>query len=338
MTIPKTQYAKSGDVHIAYQVTGSGPFDLVFVPGFVSHLEANWETPARARFLDRLGAFSRLIIFDKRGTGLSDRVPIATLEERMDDVRAVMKAVGCERAALLGLAEGGPMSLLFAAAYPERTKALVIYGSYARLLQAPDFPFGRTEAEWEEILETIERDWGSPMGLDLWAPSVAQDESFRRAWATYLRLAASPGAALASMRMNREIDVRHVLPAVAVPTLILHRTGDRLTHVDQARYLAQRIPGARFVQLPGIDHIPWVGDMDAIVDEIEEFLTGTRRGPDPDRVLATVMLTDIVGATERAAQLGDRRWRALLERHHALIRTSSPDFEDGKSTPPATAS
>ena len=317
---PVTRYAKSGDVHIAYQVTGEGPLDLVFVPGFVSHLEADWESPVRARFLDRLGNFSRLIRFDKRGTGLSDRVPIPTLEQRMDDVRAVMDAVGSERAALFGISEGGPMSLLFAATYPARTTALVIYGSYARRLWAPDHPVGRTKAEWDEIVQRLEREWGGPVAVDIWAPTMIHDERFREGWASYLRLAASPGAAAAVMRMNGEIDVRHVLPVIRVPTLILHRTGDRLTFIEQARVMAERIGGAKLVELPGVDHIPTVGDTDAIVDEIEEFLTGVRHGPEPDRVLATVLFTDIVGSTEKAASLGDRRWRDLLEGHHELVR------------------
>jgi class 3 adenylate cyclase len=317
---PVTRYAKSGDVHIAYQVTGAGPRDLVFVPGFVSHLEADWEIPARARFLDRLGGFCRLIRFDKRGTGLSDRVPIPTLEQRMDDVRAVMDAVGSERAALFGISEGGPMSILFAATYPARTTALVIYGSYARRLWAPDHPYGLTQAEWDGIVRRLEREWGGPVAVDLWAPSMVHDERFREGWAAYLRLAASPGAAAAVMRMNGEIDVRHVLPVIQVPTLILHRTGDRVTFIDQARVMAEHIEGAKLVELPGIDHILTVGDADAIVDEVEEFLTGVRHGPEPDRVLATVLFTDIVGATERAADLGDRRWRDLLQGHHTLVR------------------
>jgi pimeloyl-ACP methyl ester carboxylesterase len=317
---PVTRYAKSGDVHIAYQVTGEGPLDLVWVPGFVSHLEHHWEEPAMARFTERLASFSRLIRFDKRGTGLSDRVAIPTLEQRMDDVRLVMDAVGSERAALFGISEGGPMSLLFAATYPDRTVALVIYGSYAKRSWSPDHPYGLRDSQWDALLDTMEREWGGPMGLDIWAPSAAKDERLKQWWATYLRLAASPGAAIQVMRMNREIDVRHVLPTIRVPTLILHRNGDRLTSIEQARVMAEHIVGARFVELPGDDHLFTVGDADAILDEIEEFLTGVRHGPEPDRVLATVLFTDIVGATERAASLGDRRWRDVLEQHHAVVR------------------
>jgi pimeloyl-ACP methyl ester carboxylesterase/class 3 adenylate cyclase len=323
---PVTRYAKSGDVHIAYQVTGDGPLDLVYVPGFVSHLEADWNSPRRARLIERLSSFSRLIRFDKRGTGLSDRVPIPTLEQRMDDVRAVMDATGSERAALFGVSEGGPMSLLFAATYPARTTALVIYGSYARRLWAPDHPYGRTQTEWDEIIRRLEREWGGPVALDMWAPSMVHDEGFKESWSAYLRLAASPGAAAAVMRMNGEIDVRHVLPVIRVPTLILHRTGDRVTLIEQARFMAEHIAGAKLVELPGVDHIPSVGDGDAIVDEIEEFLTGVRHGPEPDRVLATVLFTDIVGATQQAAALGDRRWRDVLEQHHAVVRRELSRF------------
>jgi pimeloyl-ACP methyl ester carboxylesterase len=323
----ETRYAKSGDVNIAYQVVGAGPLDLVLVPGFVSHLEYRWEDPGLARALTRLASFARLITFDKRGTGLSDRTAgLATLEERMDDVRAVMDAAGSERAALFGYSEGGPMSLLFAATYPERAAALVLYGTYARRSWAPDHPWGRTDEEWQWLLGTLEREWGGAVGIGTWAPSAADDERFCRWWSTYLRLGASPGAAMAVQRMNMEIDVRHVLASVRVPTLILHRTGDRITRVEEARALAARIAGARYVELPGEDHIPWVGDADALVDEIEEFLTGVRRGPEPDRVLATVLFTDIVGSTELAARLGDRRWRELLEAHHAAVRRELARF------------
>jgi class 3 adenylate cyclase len=318
---PKTQYARSGDLHIAYQVTGEGAIDLVFVPGFVSHLEYDWQSPQAGSFFRRLASFSRLIRFDKRGTGLSDRVAgTPTLEERMDDVRAVMDAVGSERAALFGISEGGPMSVLFAATYPERTSALVLYGTYARRSWAPDHPFGWTEEQWEVALARLEKDWGGPWGVDLWVPSLAHDRQFLEARANYLRVAASPGAAVAIWRMNKDIDVRRVLPAVRVPTLVLHRSGDRLTRVEQGRYLAEHVAGARFVELPGIDHVPWVGDAEAILAETEEFLTGDRHQPDADRVLATVLLVDIVGSTERAAALGDRRWGALLEQYYGVIR------------------
>ena len=323
---PKTQYAKSGDLHIAYQVMGTGPLDLVFVPGFVSHLEYQWEHPESARFFERLSSFSRLIRFDKRGTGLSDRVGgIPTLEQRMDDVRAVMDAVGSERAALFGISEGGPMSLLFAATYPERTSALVLYGSYARRAWAPDHPFGRTGEEMGRIIETMEREWGGPVGVEIWVPSMAGDERFRHWWANYLRLAGSPGTAVSVMRMNMEIDVRHVLPVIRVPTLVIHRTGDRLTRVEQGRYLAERIPGARLAELPGDDHVPFFNS-DQIIDEVEEFLTGTRHATEADRVLATVLFTDIVGSTERAAALGDRKWRELVEGYYLLARRELTRF------------
>ena len=320
---PEIRYAKSDDVHIAYQVTGEGPLDLVCVPGFVSHVEATWQSPASAKYFRRLASFSRLILFDKRGTGLSDRTSqIFTLEQRMDDVRAVMDAVGSERAALFGVSEGGPMSILFAATYPERTTALVLYGTYAKRAWAEDYPFGWRDKEWASFFANTESYWGTPRGLDLdiWAPSIAHDEHARREMATYLRSAASPGAVRAVMQMNREIDVRHVLPAVRVPTLIVHRTGDRNIGIQHARYIAEQVSAAKLVELPGNDHMPWIGDTDFLLGEVEEFLTGVRHGPELDRVLATVLFTDIVGATEQAAELGDRKWRDLLARHHSLVR------------------
>jgi class 3 adenylate cyclase len=324
---PRTQYARSGDVHVAYQVTGGGGVDLVFVPGFVSHLEYDWEDPRSAAFFRRLASFSRLIRFDKRGTGLSDRVGgTPTLEQRMDDVRAVMDAVGSERAALFGISEGGPMSILFAATYPDRTSALVLYGAYARRSWAPDHTFGWTEEEWAVALQRLESDWGGPWGVEMWVPSLAHDEQALQTRANYLRVAASPGAAAAIWRMNKDIDVRHVLPSVRVPTLVLHRTGDRLTRVEQGRYLAEHIGGARFVELPGIDHTPWVGDAEAILAETEEFLTGVRHQPEADRVLATVLFIDIVGSTERAVALGDHRWRELLEQYYAVARRALGRF------------
>ena len=318
---PETKYTKSGDVHIAYQVSGDGPLDLVWVPGFVSHLEAQWENPLSVRILERLGSFSRLIRFDKRGTGLSDRdSAIPTLEQRMDDVRAVMDAVGSKRAALFGISEGGPMSCLFAATYPERTTALILYGSFARSSWAPDHPFGRKEEERAALLVRMEREWGGPMSIERWAPGALQDEAFKKWFASYLRLAASPGAAVAVTKLNAEIDVRPVLPAIRVPTLVLHRTGDQVVLIDQGRYLAEHIPGSKLVELPGIDHAPMYGDIDAIVDEIQEFVTGARSLAQSDRVLATVLFTDVVGSTERAVALGDLGWRALLDGFYAVVR------------------
>jgi class 3 adenylate cyclase/pimeloyl-ACP methyl ester carboxylesterase len=317
---PETKYTKSGDVHIAYQVAGDGPIDLVVVPGFISHVEYIWEEPRAANFLRRLASFSRVIMFDKRGTGLSDRVgPLPTLEQRMDDVRAVMDAVGSRQAALFGVSEGGPMSLLFAATYPARTSALIIYGSYARRAWAPDHPIGRTEEEMANLLAAVESEWGGPVGIQTWAPTLAGNELFRQWWATFLRYAGSPGATTAVPRMAQEIDVRHVLPVITSPTLILHRTADRLARVEQARYMAERIAGAKLVESPGNDHLYFVGDADAIIDEIQEFLTGMRGIVQANRVLATVLFVDMVGSTERAAAVGDARWRDLLATYHAQV-------------------
>jgi class 3 adenylate cyclase len=328
---PETRYVKSGDLHIAYQVSGDGPIDLVYVPGFMSHVEHQWEEPRWAHILQRLGSFSRLICFDKRGTGLSDRVAtVPTLEERMDDVRAVMDAVDSRRAALFGTSEGGPMSVLFAATYPDRTAALILYGSFAKRAWAPDNPWGRREEDLKKLIDVIERDWGGPGDplIETYAPSGAHDEVFKRWFGNYRRLGASPGAAIAIYRMNMEIDVRHVLPAVRVPTLVLHATGDRAVSVGNGRYLAEQILGAKLVELPGEDHMPLWGNSDAIVDEIEEFLTGARptHEADRDRVLATILFTDIVRSTERAAAVGDRRWRDILEQYYAMVRRELSRF------------
>lgn len=317
------KYAKSGEVHIAYQVVGEGPLDLVVVPGWVSHVEYLWDDPNYASYLRRLAAFSRLIVFDKRGTGLSDRVSpteLPTLEQRMEDVRAVMDAANSKKAALLGVSEGGPMCALFAATYPERTSALIMYGTYARWVRDPDYPWAPTREDHERAFGAYEQGWGTAIGLRFFAPSVAKDEAFRQWWAHFLRVAASPGAAIALYRMNIEIDVRHVLPTIRVPTLILHRSGDKLIDVGCGRYVAKSVAGAKYVELPGEDHLWWIGDSDAIVDEIEEFLTGVRHAPQSDRVLATALFIDIVGSTERAAALGDSEWRELLGAYHALTR------------------
>jgi class 3 adenylate cyclase len=318
---PETRYAKSGDLNIAYQVVGEGPFDLVYVPGWVSNIEAMWEEPSHARLLRRLASFSRLILFDKRGTGLSDPVPLdrlPTLEERMDDVRAVMDAAGSERAALFGSSEGGLMSVLFAATFAERTEALVALAIYAKRLWSPDYPWAPTPEARAAEIEEIERTWGGEMDISNLAPSA--DEAFKRRAVAYLRRSASPGAAVALLRMNSQIDVREVLPTIRVPTLILHRVDDRDVNVEEGRWIAGQIPDARYVELSGDEHLIWAGDVDAVVDEVEEFLTGRRPVHEPDRILATVLFTDIVGSTERAAQVGDRRWRELVDRHHAAVR------------------
>lgn len=318
---PETMYARSGDVNIAYQVVGDGPLDLVFVMGWVSHLEYFWREPSFARFLLRLASFARLILFDKRGTGLSDRVPInelPTLEQRMDDVRAVMDAVGSERAALCGVSEGGPMCSLFAATYPEKTLGLVMIGTYAKRIRDDEYPWAPTTEERQHFFEELSQHWGGPVGLEERAPSVASDPQFRDWWATYLRMGASPGAALALTKMNAEIDVRQVLRSIRVPTLVIHRSEDLCLKVAEGRYVAEQIPGARYVELPGQDHLPFVGDQDAILDEVEDFLTGVvRHTLELDRVLATVLFTHIVDSNEHAARLGTTRWNELIARLRA---------------------
>jgi pimeloyl-ACP methyl ester carboxylesterase/class 3 adenylate cyclase/DNA-binding CsgD family transcriptional regulator len=315
----ETRYARAGDVHIAYQVVGQGPIDLVLLMGWVSHLEYGWEGPSLARFLNRLASFSRLILFDKRGTGLSDRVAnLPTLEERMDDVRAVLDAIGSERAALFGTSEGGPMCALFAATYPERTTALVMYGSYAARKPTPDYPWAPTPEARKRWLTFIEQSWGTEVDLSEMAPSMMADEQFRQWWITYLRRSASPGAVVQLGRMNSEIDIRDVLPAIRVPTLILHRKGDKDSPIDGSRWMAQRIPGATFVELPGIDHLPFV-EHDALVNEVQAFLTGVQPLASPDQVLATVLAVAPVAPTTLAADIGERRWRDMFSKEEALL-------------------
>ncbi len=326
---PRTEYARSGDLHIAYQVVGQGPFDLVYVPGWVSHVELAWDEPTLARFLNRLASFSRLIVFDKRGTGLSDRVPHArlpSLEERMDDLRAVMDAAGSKRAAVFGTSEGGNLSALFAASHPERTIALVLFGTFAKRIWSADYPWAPTMESRHQRFGRVEGEWGGSSDFEHYVPSKLHDEAFMSRLGAYFRSAASPGAAVALLKMNTEIDVRHVLPAIHVPSLVMNRTGDRSVNVEEGRWMAGQIPGARFVELPGDDHMPWVGDQDAILDETQEFLTGERPERAPDRVLATVLVTDIVGSTRHAARLGDRAWGELLGRHHAVIRKALERF------------
>ena len=313
MAMPVTRYAKSGDVHVAYQIFGSGSIDLVFVPGFVSHIENYWDHPDLARWLLRLASFARVAMFDKRGTGLSDRVSeFPSLDLRMDDARAVMDAAGIERAALLGISEGGPMAALFAATYPQRCQGLVLYGSFAR------------SSSWlsveglETYLRYVDKAWGSGRSLPMFAPSRQNDLALQQWWGRFERLDASPAAAIAVMQMLTQIDVSDILSSVHVPTLVIHCTGDPLINVESGRFLADHIPGARLLELPGHDHLFFIHEQ--IGDAMEEFLTGSISAAESDRVLATVLFTDIVGSTARAEQLGDQRWHNLLDAHHTTVR------------------
>jgi class 3 adenylate cyclase len=320
---PETHYARSGDISIAYQVVGSGPIDLVIVPGWISNVDFAWEDPLYADWIHQLAAFSRVILFDKRGTGLSDRdVGDSTLEERMDDLRAVIAAVGSERAAVMGFSEGGALSILFAATYPERVHHLILYASFARASADVDYPEGAAvRANMEAIRLALENAWGQGTTLELMAPSLCHEPRSRRFMARFERMCVSPRAGYAHLGWLMEIDVRPVARTLAVPTLVLHRTDDRLIPVHAGRALARAIPGARLVELAGDAHAPWVGDSAALVAEMQQFLTGSRAATsESERVLATVLFTDIVGSTERAVALGDRAWRALLDRHHTAVR------------------
>ena len=326
--IPQTRYTKSGDVTIAYQVLGDGPIDLVYAPGWVSNVEYGWQNPDFARFFRRLSSFCRLMLFDKRGTGLSDReVGFPTLDQRTDDIRAVMNAVGSDKAAIMGVSEGGNMSALFAATYPERTQTLILYGCGAKGSWAPDYPWRMKQEEYEGYLVEMERDWGLPFQLKEAAPSVANDEAAQAWFAAYLRFSASPRAAMKISRLNSLIDIREVLPTVQAPTLVLCRQGDQWAKIEEARYLAEHIPGARLVELPGADHLPWWGGQDEVVGEIQEFVTGTREGAPADRVLLTILMTDIVASTEKASSLGDQRWKELLQQHDATVRRQVSKYE-----------
>jgi len=327
--LPETRYTKSGDYNIAFQVVGEGDLDLLWIPGFVSNVELAWDEPLLAGYLNRLARFSRLILFDKRGTGLSDRVPrneLPTLEERMDDVLAVLEAAGSERAAVLGHSEGGSLAVLYAATYPERVLALATTGIFAKRRWSPDYPWAETDEERDRYIEGLEDNWGADGDIRRIAPSAAGDPAFTKRLATYFRQSASPGDAAALLRMNSEIDVRAVLPAITVPTLIVHRTGDLDSKIEEGRWIAGQIPGAKLVELPGDDHLPWVGDQDQVLDAVEQFLTGRLKPAEPDRVLATILVTDIAGSTELAAELGDRAWKELLERHHAIVREKLREF------------
>ena len=315
------RYARSGDVNIAYQVVGEGPIDLVLVLGWVSHLAYVWELPAMAAFLKRLASFSRLILFDKRGCGMSDRVhPLPTLEQRMDDVRAVLDAVGSKRAALLGISEGGVMSALFAATYPERTAGLVIDGSYPSALRRPGYPWGITEEQFEERIGRVTEIWGKVIGMERYAPSQVDNPEVANWWAMFTQMSASPGDAADLQRMNVLIDIRDILPAIRVPTLIVHARGDKIAPIEAGRYFAQHIPNARLLELNSDDHWPYFGDAELVLGEVQEFLTGVRSSPAPETMLATVLYTSVTQAGAHAVWLGDRRWNALVDRHHVVVR------------------
>jgi class 3 adenylate cyclase len=317
----KINYARSGDVHIAYRVFGDGPRDIVLIPGTLSHVELSWERPSSEHLLKRLTAFARVIVFDKRGQGLSDRVAEQTLEERIGDVRAVMDAAGSRQATIYGWSEGGPMCLMFAATYPERTSALVLYGTFASAKDS-------VPAEvFERLLSDLEAHWGEGRLFAVNAPSRRNDQAMIQYAGRLERASASPSSIVALLRANSELDVRHLLPAVRVPTLILHRVGDAVVAVAAGRYLAEHIPGARYLEIPGDDHLVTDNEtQDVIADAIEEFLTGVRHHHEPDRAVATVMFTDIVASTARAAELGDSRWRELLGNYYAVVRKELTTF------------
>jgi len=322
----EVRYARSGDVHIAYRVFGEGPRDLVLIPGTLSHAELFWELPINQYLLKRFTAFARVIVFDKHGQGLSDRAGEQTLEERIGDVRAVMDAAGSARAAIFGWSEGGSMSLMFSATYPERTSALVLCGSFASIAAEP---WAVSREQWNKFIDKVEAQWGQGVLIPFNAPSRQDDQTFVQWFGRLERASASPGAIVALLRANFDIDVRHLLPAIQAPTLILHRVGDKSVPVEAGRYLARNIRGAKYVELPGDDHLLQAYDqttLELLIEEIEEFITGARSAPEPDRVLVTVMFTDIVSSTERAAAVGDRRWRQLLDGYLSAARRQLERF------------
>ena len=328
LTVPETRYTRYGTINIAYQVFGDGPVDLVLVPGWVSNLDMMWEEPRLASWLRQLGSFARVMLFDKRGTGLSDRVTdTPMLEERMEDVRAVMQAVGSERAALVGYSEGGPMCALFAATYPQMARAVVMIGSFPRRSRTEGFPIGPSEAELEEFIKGIGEHWGTTYALDIRAPSMRHDDRFGAWWAKFLRMSTSPAAAEALTRANAQIDIRDILPTIRVPTLLIHATGDRTLPIAFSRYMVERIPGAKLVEIDSDDHLPWLEGGDEILRAIEEFLTGAHHDAGADRVLSTIMFTDIVGSTEILAETGDANWRALRGAHDEAVRGNLAAFD-----------
>jgi class 3 adenylate cyclase len=321
--LPETRYARLGELHLAYQVLGKGPPDILLLDQWFGHVDAQWDVPPLAALRERLATFGRLIMFDKRGTGLSDPIPtssLPTIEEFMTDIPAVLDAVGSERAAVIANIGGGMLAIPFAAAHPERVSSLILVDCFARFLEAPDFPFGASVEEFAQGIEQAEEDTGRGVMIDLFAPSVANDERIRRAWVRYERNATTPGSTKAIVRLIYESDVRDVLPAIRVPTLVIHRADAAGFRVEHGRYLADRIPDAKYVELPGADNLIWAGDQDAIVAEIQDFVTGVRPVLHSRRVLATVLFTDIVGSTRLAAELGDARWQGLLADHNRVVR------------------
>lgn len=324
--MPEIRYAKSGDVSVAYSVFGDGPLDLVVVPGFISHAELAWDDPGIRRFFERLASFARVIPFDKRGTGLSDRGVAHTIDDYANDINAVMDAAGSKQAAVFGMSEGASAALLHAATFPERVTALALYGGYARIAWADDYPIGVPVEGLRQTAEYISERWGTGVSLGAWAPSVAHDDHYRRWWAQFQRLSASPRDVRSIIGAYEFVDVRPALSLISAPTLVVHRKGDRMVPVEMGRYIADHVAGAKFVELEGSDHFFWTQGPDALLDEVEEFLTGARRSPEPTRKLATVLFTDIVASTELASSLGDRAWRDLLERHDAMIRRALDRF------------
>jgi pimeloyl-ACP methyl ester carboxylesterase/class 3 adenylate cyclase len=319
-SVPEIRYAVSDGASIAYQVVGDGPIDLVMIPGFGSHLERAWELPRLAHFYHRLSSFSRLILLDKRGTGLSDRVApdaLPGIEQRKDDLKAVMDEIGSERASLIGHSDGGPLALLFAAIYPDRVENLVLVNTYAKRVSSPDHADALSPEFYAGFAAQVAEHWGEPIAVDLLAPRA--DAEFHRWWAATLRASMSPAAARAMVAMNTAIDVREALPAIHVPTLVIHRTGDAATPVEGGQFIADHIDGARLLELPGEDHFPWLGDSEPLLDAIEEFVTGERSGSAASQVLASMLFTDIVSSTEKAAALGDREWTSLLKTHDGIV-------------------
>jgi class 3 adenylate cyclase len=333
---PEVRYAKSGSVHIAYQAFGNGPVNLVQTPGATSHLDYFWEEPGLKTYLEALGKFARVAIFDKRGTGLSDRdAKIPTFEERMDEIRAVMDAAQFDNAVLVGISEGVPMSILFAASYPSRTKGLVLYGGEAKGAWTPDYPWENTREQWEETIDRIERIWGTKeweeRGMSRIAPSRAGDQKFTRWFADMVRMGSSPGASIALARSEMNMDVRSILPTIHVPTLVIHVTGDKTCDIGEGRYLTSHIPGARLVELPGVDHLFWADPQlsDRVLQEIRKFATGLKPVAHTDRILTTILFTDIVGSTQKAAELGDSKWQSVLDRHDSMVRSEILKFGGG---------